>query len=218
MCNVPPKFYQVCRLCLNVVNDDCDFKKLNIFEKSCLNSNRNQQQQQNNHKNVATAFNVGGGNNSSSTTLLATARDLSTNTVAVTALLTPTLSSSSLSSSSLPSSSTTKRNKNEKILVTNFVDKNNAEDVDKEKGEEVKPGIGERKQHDYDNSNDTTAETPDNGVLQVEACDDDDSSFDNLITKRILSCLSIKVSRLFFLYFFSTLLYFIFYFCLSTLV
>ncbi|KAL5281856.1 GATAd family protein [Megaselia abdita] len=180
MCNVPPKFYQVCRLCLNVVNDDCDFQKLNIFEKSCndviLNSNRNQHQQ-NNHKNVATAFNVGGGNNSS-TTLLATARDLSTNTV------TSTLTQ--------PSSSSTTSTKRNKILVTNFVDKNNAEDLDKA-GEEVKSEIGERKQHDYDNSNDT--KTPDNGgvVLQVEACDDD-SSFDNLITKRILCCLSIKIT------------------------
>lgn len=43
MCNVPPKFYQVCRLCLSLVND-YDVEKLNIFDSHCINNNASHQQ------------------------------------------------------------------------------------------------------------------------------------------------------------------------------
>lgn len=45
MCNVPPKFYQVCRLCLTVVSDS-DVVKLSIFDappQSCITKNASQQ-------------------------------------------------------------------------------------------------------------------------------------------------------------------------------
>ncbi|XP_055840000.1 uncharacterized protein LOC129907700 isoform X2 [Episyrphus balteatus] len=45
MCNVPPKFYQVCRLCMSLVND-YDVEKLNIFDSPCVNNNASQHQSQ----------------------------------------------------------------------------------------------------------------------------------------------------------------------------
>ncbi|XP_055916689.1 uncharacterized protein LOC129949324 [Eupeodes corollae] len=45
MCNVPPKFYQVCRLCLSLVND-YDVEKLNIFDSPCINNNASHHQPQ----------------------------------------------------------------------------------------------------------------------------------------------------------------------------
>jgi hypothetical protein len=40
MCNVPPKFYKICRLCLSICNDS-DFIKLSIFNNNNLNNDKN---------------------------------------------------------------------------------------------------------------------------------------------------------------------------------
>jgi hypothetical protein len=40
MCNVPPKFYQICRLCLSICSDS-DLIKLSIFNNNHLNNDKN---------------------------------------------------------------------------------------------------------------------------------------------------------------------------------
>lgn len=152
MYNVPPKFNQVCRLCLTYVSNDCDVQNLTIFNQNASASASS--------SSTSTSFAASPGDQSN--------KSKRSNEISIKHCADDNIDKKT--DNSTTSSTIIKYNKNGADCIS-----------DKKK-----------KQKENFNGEDKN----DENITDIDDFDDDDSDLD--ITKRILKCLSLKVSVLYF--------------------